>query len=77
MSKLRIWTQLSSFMTVSITGVFNHYATTAHEPSWLKSIGKFSFQNVIFFGGSWGWYSQNMQKMSVKYLLISKKEKEN
>ena len=45
---LSIWTQPCWITTVLNTGVFNHYATTAHEPSRQKSIVKFNFEKVIF-----------------------------
>ena len=41
--RLSIWTQLSSFTTVLNPGAFNHYASSAYEPNWLKSIVKYSF----------------------------------
>ena len=41
--RLSIQTQLSSFTTISNPGAFNHYASSAYEPNWLKSIVKFSF----------------------------------
>ena len=46
--RLSIWTQLSSFTTISNPGAFNHYASSAYEPNWLKSIFKFSVQKEIF-----------------------------
>ena len=48
--QLSISTQLCSITTISNTGVSNHYASTAHEPSWLQSIFKFIFLKVIFGG---------------------------
>ena len=59
--RLSTWTQLSSFTTISNPGALNHDARSAYEPNWLKSIGKLSFQKVIFgkvhVGG---WYNQTM-----------------
>ena len=52
--RLSISTSLFSITTISNTGVFNHYASTAYEPSWLKLIVKFSFQKVILGGGHLG-----------------------
>ena len=48
--RLSILTQLYSITTILNTRVFNLNASTAHEPTWLKSIFKFSFQKVIFGG---------------------------
>ena len=47
--QLSIRTQLCSITTIPNIDAFNHYASTAYELSWLKSIVKFSFQKVIFW----------------------------
>ena len=71
--RLSIWTQLSSFTTISNPGASNHYASSGYEPNWLKSIGKFSFQKVIFGEVYLGVGTHKpCKKLSFKYLLISK-----
>ena len=58
--RLSVSTQLSSFTTISNPGAFNHYASSAYEPNWLKSIVKFSFQKGIFGEVHLGdWYPPN------------------
>ena len=56
--RLSIWTQFSSTTAISNPSSFNHYASSANEPNWLKSIVKFSFQKVIFGEVFWGWYQR-------------------
>ena len=72
--RLSIWTQLCSITTISNTGAFNYYASTAHEPNWLKSIVKFSIQTESFAGVRLGVGTSKLcKKLCLKYLLISKK----
>ena len=76
--RLSVWTQPCSITTISNTGVFNHNASTAQEPSRLKSTVKYKFQKVIFgevhLGVSGGLVSRDYVKnLPLKYLLISKK----
>ena len=71
--RLSISTQLFSIATISSIGTFNHYVTTAHEPSWLKSIVNFNFQKVIFGEFRGLAHPDYVKKLSLKQLLISKK----
>ena len=68
--RLSILTQLRSTMTISNTDVFNHYASTAHEPSRLKSIVKFSFQKVIF-GGPFGGVTEGLELHNMWKKIVS------
>ena len=72
--RLSVWTQLNSFTTISNPGALNHYASSACEPNWLKSVVKFSFQKVIFGEVHLGVGTPKPCKtLSFKYLLVYKK----
>ena len=72
--RVSISTQLCSITTISNPGAFNHYASSAYEPNWLKSIVKFRFQKGIFREFHFGVDTPKLyKKLSLKNLLIFKK----
>ena len=71
---LSFWTQLSSFTTISNSGALNHDVSSAYEPNWLKSIGKFSFKKWFLGRFMLGVGNPKPCKtLSFKYLLMFKK----